>query len=68
MVDDVQRAVDAGVSGVVMEVPSSQHLIELGYRWELERAIDLSIESTKYAHDNGLKVVFFSYRFLKVRP
>ena len=44
MVDDVQRAVDAGVSGVVMEVPSSQHLIELGYRRELESAIDLSIE------------------------
>jgi isopropylmalate/homocitrate/citramalate synthase len=63
MVDDVQRAVDAGVSGVVMEVPSSQHLIELGYRWELERAIDLSIESTKYAHDNGLKVVFFPIDF-----
>lgn len=63
MVDDVQRAVDAGVSGVVMEVPASQHLIELGYRWEFERAVDLSIESTKYAHDNGLKVVFFPIDF-----
>jgi isopropylmalate/homocitrate/citramalate synthase len=65
MVDDVQRAVDAGVSGVVMEVPSSQHLIELGYRWEFERAVDLSIESTKFAHDNGLKVVFFPIDFTR---
>lgn len=63
MVDDVQRAVDAGVSGVVMEVPSSQHLIELGYRWEFERAVELSIESTKFAHDNGLEVVFFPIDF-----
>jgi len=63
MVDDVRRAVDAGVSGVIMEVPASQHLIEKGYRWELERAIDLSIEATKYAHDQGLEVVFFPIDF-----
>jgi len=65
MVDDVKRAVDSGVSGVVMEVPSSQHLIELGYRWEFERAVELSIESTKFAHDNGLKVVFFPIDFTR---
>jgi len=63
MVDDVQRAVDAGVKGVVMEVPSSQHLIEYGYRWEFERAVELSIESTRYAHDQGLRVVFFPIDF-----
>ena len=65
MVEDVKRAVDAGVEGVIMEVPASPHLIELGYRWELERAIDLSIESTKYAHDNGLEVVFFPIDFTR---
>ena len=65
MVDDVKRAVDAGVKGVIMEVPASPHLIELGYRWELDRAIDLSIESTKYAHDQGLEVVFFPIDFTR---
>ena len=65
MVDDVKRAVDAGVGGVVMEVPASKHLIEKGYRWELERAIDLSIQSTKYAHDQGLEVVFFPIDFTR---
>ena len=59
MVDDVKQAIDCGVGGVIMEVPSSRHLIELGYRWSVERAIDLSIESTAYAHDNGLEVSFF---------
>lgn len=59
MVDDVKRALDCGVEGVIMEVPSSRHLIELGYRWSVERAIELSVESTKFAHENGLKVSFF---------
>ncbi|HEY6629578.1 MAG TPA: pyruvate carboxyltransferase, partial [Acidimicrobiia bacterium] len=29
------------------------------YNWPIERAIDASIEATKYAHDNGLEVTFF---------
>src|SRR5436190_1118426 len=53
MVDDVKRAVDCGVRGVVMEIPSSRHLIELGYRWSVERAQDLSIEATTFAHQQG---------------
>src|SRR5260221_270066 len=63
MVDDVKRAVDCGVKGVVMEVPSSEHIIKYAYKWSLEKAIDLSIESTKYAHDQGLEVVFFPIDF-----
>jgi len=59
MVDDVKLALDCGVKGVVMEVPSSRHLIELGYRWSVERAIELSVEATNFAHDNGLLVSFF---------
>jgi isopropylmalate/homocitrate/citramalate synthase len=57
--DDVQRAIDCGVHGVVMEIPSSRHLIELGYRWSVERAVDLSVAATKRAHEAGLKVSFF---------
>jgi isopropylmalate/homocitrate/citramalate synthase len=59
MVDDVKRALDCGVTGVVMEIPSSHHLIELAYRWPVEKAIDLSIEATTFAHEHGLKVSFF---------
>jgi isopropylmalate/homocitrate/citramalate synthase len=59
MIDDVKLAVDTGVSGVVMEIPSSHHLIELAYRWEIKKAIELSIEATSYAHEHGLKVSFF---------
>jgi isopropylmalate/homocitrate/citramalate synthase len=59
MVDDVQRAADCGVDGVVMEIPSSHHLIEKAYRWPVERAIDASIEATSLAHELGMKVSFF---------
>lgn len=59
MVPDVELALDCGVKGVVMEVPASHHLIEKAYKWPVEKAIEASVEATKYAHDNGLKVTFF---------
>lgn len=59
LVDDVKRAADCGVRGVVMEIPSSHHLIEKAYRWPVERAIDASIEATSLAHELGMKVSFF---------
>lgn len=59
MVPDVELALDCGVSGVVMEVPASHHLIEKAYQWPVERAIEASVEATKYAHENGLKITFF---------
>ncbi len=59
MIADIQRAVDCGVDGVVVEIPSSEHIIELGYEWPMQKAIDLSVEATRYAKDRGLYVVFF---------
>lgn len=59
MVDDVRRAVDCGVKGVVMEIPSSEHIIKYAYRWTLQKSIDLSIEATLCAKENGLYTVFF---------
>ncbi len=59
MVDDVKRAADCGVDGVVMEIPSSHHLVEKAYRWPVQRAIDASVEATSLAHELGLMVSFF---------
>jgi isopropylmalate/homocitrate/citramalate synthase len=59
MVEDVKRSVDCGVEGVVMEIPSSRHLIELGYKWSVERAVELSVEATRFAHEQGVLVSFF---------
>jgi isopropylmalate/homocitrate/citramalate synthase len=60
MVDDVKRARDCGVDGIVIEIPASAHLIEHAYRWPLEKAIDLSIKATSYAKEQGLYTVYFT--------
>ena len=60
VVSDVTLAADCGVDGIVIEIPSSAHLIEKGYKWPLEKAIDLSIKATAYAKELGLYTVFFT--------
>jgi isopropylmalate/homocitrate/citramalate synthase len=60
MLDDVKRAADCGVKGVVMEIPASEHLIKHAYQWPLEKAIDLSIKATLAAKEMGLYTVFFT--------
>ncbi|MBI4246837.1 MAG: pyruvate carboxyltransferase [Candidatus Rokubacteria bacterium] len=59
MKEDVKRSVDCGVKGIVMEVPSSEHIIEYAYKWSLDKAVETSIEATRYAKSQGLYVVFF---------
>jgi len=60
IVNDVELAADCGVDGIVIEIPASEHLIEQGYKWPLEKAVDLSIKATKYANEKGLYTVFFT--------
>lgn len=60
MKEDVKRSVDLGVKNIVMEVPTSDHILKYAYQWEFERAIDVSIEATLYARDNGMYVSFFT--------
>jgi isopropylmalate/homocitrate/citramalate synthase len=60
MVNDVQLAADCGVDGIVIEIPTSAHLLEQGYKWPLEKAVDLSIKATAFAKEQGLYTVFFT--------
>lgn len=60
MVADVKRAAACGVDGIVVEIPSSTHLIDRGYGWKLKRAVELSIEATLAAKEAGLKTTFFT--------
>ncbi|MEM2979492.1 MAG: hypothetical protein QW083_03595, partial [Methanomassiliicoccales archaeon] len=59
MKEDVETSVDCDVDGVIMEIPSSAHLIGDAYEWSVERAKKLATEATAYAHDHGLYVSFF---------
>ena len=60
IVDDVKRAADCGVTGVVIEIPVSAHMVSQAYQWPLEKAIDLSIKATASAKKEGLYTVFFT--------
>jgi isopropylmalate/homocitrate/citramalate synthase len=60
MVPDVEKAKECGATGLVVEIPSSGHIIERGYGWSQERAIQLSIEATTAAREAGLYTVFFT--------
>jgi isopropylmalate/homocitrate/citramalate synthase len=60
MVAEIEKAKECGVSGVVVEIPSSRHIIERAYGWPLERAIAHSIEATLAAKEAGLYTVFFT--------
>ena len=68
VVDDVKLAADCGVTGVVVEIPSSEHIIEYAYQWPLSKAIDLSVKATRYAHEQGLYVVFFTIDATRADP
>lgn len=57
---DVDLGLKADVDGLVMEVPSSDHIIKYAYGWPEQKAIDLSVEATNYAHEHGLYVTFFT--------
>jgi isopropylmalate/homocitrate/citramalate synthase len=60
--DDVKLAADCGVDGVVVEIPSSEHIIEYAYQWPLSKAIGLSVRATRLAKELGL------YVFLQLMP
>jgi len=57
---DVDNALKADVDGVVMEIPSSDHLLKYGYGWAENKAVDRAVEATSYAHEHGLYVAFFT--------
>jgi len=59
MASDVKLAKECGVKGIVVEIPSSEHVIKHAYGWELQKAIDLSIGATLLAKELGLYTVWF---------
>lgn len=60
MKSDVDLALKTDVSGVIMELPSSAHLITYAYRWTPEKAIERAVEAVEYAKQHGLWVTFFT--------
>ena len=57
---EVKVIKDCGCTGIVIEIPASDHMIQHGYGWPIERAMKASIETTLAAKEAGLYTVFFT--------
>ena len=57
---EVKVIKECGCSGIVIEIPASDHMIQNGYGWPIERAMKASIETTLAAKEAGLYTVFFT--------
>lgn len=57
---DVKLAKDCGVTGIITEIPSSDHIIKNAYGKTMDWAIKSSIETTLAAKEAGLYTVFFT--------
>ena len=56
---DVDLAADAGVWGVVIEVPANEILIKDGFLWEKEEVIQKVVDTCNYAKSKGLYTICF---------
>jgi len=60
--DDIDKAVEAGVQGIILEVPSGYPRIKNQFpKWSYEDVKYKAIEAVKYAKKKGLYVIFFPY-------
>jgi isopropylmalate/homocitrate/citramalate synthase len=60
IVEDIKAAKECGCTGVIVEIPSSDHIIQNAYGWTVDRAMKSSIEATLAAKELGLYTVFFT--------
>jgi len=61
-IGDIDKAIESGVEGIVLEVPSGYPRIKNQFpKWSYEDVIKRAIEGVKYAKSKGLYVVFFPY-------
>ena len=57
---EVKVIKECGCKGIVIEIPATDHMIQNGYGWKIERAMKASIETTLAAKEAGLYTVFFT--------
>ncbi len=58
---DIKLAVDCGVDGVVIEVPSGAPRLKYQFSWSEDQVIEKSCIAIDKAKEAGLKVLFFPY-------
>ena len=61
-IDDIDKAVETGAEGIILEVPSGYPRIKNQFpNWSYEDVKNRAIEGVRYAKSKGLYVIFFPY-------
>lgn len=64
---DVDKAVECGCHGVIIEIPIGYPKLKYQFKWTAEDVLRKSIEVVKYAKAKGLHTVYFPYDTTRVR-
>jgi isopropylmalate/homocitrate/citramalate synthase len=64
---DIDKALECGCHGVVVEVPIGYPKLKYQFKWTWEDVLRKSVEVVRYAKDRGLHVVFFPYDTTRAR-
>lgn len=67
MREDIDKAVDCGAHGVVIEVPIGYPKLKYQFKWTWENVLEKSIDCVNYAKQQGLYVVYFPYDTTRAR-
>ncbi|MGQ9585837.1 MAG: LeuA family protein [Anaerolineae bacterium] len=59
--EDVEKAIDCGVWGILLEVPAGLPRLKYQFGWTPAEVLKRSIDTIQYAKTRGLYVVFFPY-------
>jgi methanogen homocitrate synthase len=67
MREDINKAVECGAHGVVIEVPIGYPKLKYQFKWTWETVLEKSADCINYARSQGLYVVYFPYDTTRAR-
>lgn len=67
MREDIDKAVDCGAHGVVIEVPIGYPKLKYQFKWTWENVLEKSVDCINYARSQGLYAVYFPYDTTRAR-
>ena len=67
MTADIDKALECGCHGVIVEIPIGYPKLKYQFKWTWEDVLRKSVDVVKYAKSRGLNVVYFPYDTTRAR-
>lgn len=64
---DIDMAADCGATGVVIETPVGYPKLKYQFHWDVDKVLEKSADSIRYARSKGLYAVYFPYDATRAR-